>query len=199
MHNLQKSGVHANTIGIMKRIVRLFSNIATIASLILFALFAGCWIASQLRNDILLFSVDSGATYLLGQSHGELLFSNTLNHGDPDAADSGPPSHFNHMQLAKNCDLAGIVWLFVIGDRLSDDVGSHGFGYIKQTDAIPGEQPGWAIFWPHWSTLLLTIFLPLLWLRQSWKQRRRFKRGQCPQCGYDLRATPDRCPECGTV
>lgn len=53
---------------------------------------------------------------------------------------------------------------------------------------------------PYWAVSLILATLPLLWvtarLRTLLSARRRYS-GLCPVCGYDLRATPDRCPECG--
>jgi hypothetical protein len=57
----------------------------------------------------------------------------------------------------------------------------------------------WGIWFSPGSLALMLLVLPGLWLRRYARQRSRHDRGLCPTCGYDLRATPERCPECGTA
>src|SRR5205085_2645846 len=52
---------------------------------------------------------------------------------------------------------------------------------------------------PYWLLFVVTLPLPLWAGMLLNRQRKRRTLNQCAVCGYDLRATPDRCPECGTV
>jgi hypothetical protein len=55
---------------------------------------------------------------------------------------------------------------------------------------------------PHWAVALCLAVAPAYWIVVVPKRRRQQKRslaGFCLNCGYDLRATPNRCPECGTI
>jgi hypothetical protein len=51
---------------------------------------------------------------------------------------------------------------------------------------------------PLWFIALLTSAIPARWLYLR-RRARVYGAGFCNRCGYDLRATPDRCPECGTI
>jgi hypothetical protein len=77
---------------------------------------------------------------------------------------------------------------------------SMGFG-ASHTD-----QPGterhdeyWNVSMPAWAPLVLCAMpISIAW----WRRRRRIRQacqGLCQVCGYDLRASNDRCPECGTL
>jgi hypothetical protein len=61
--------------------------------------------------------------------------------------------------------------------------------------------PDFVVGLPYWAMTLFLVIPPALQLVSAIVHRRavaRLKHGLCPSCGYDLRATPDRCPECGS-
>lgn len=73
------------------------------------------------------------------------------------------------------------------------------------------EREGWGLlpireeraFVFPWAAPLLLCLLPLVLIGRSFLLRRRkalrIRRGLCVGCGYDLRHSRDRCPECGLV
>lgn len=51
----------------------------------------------------------------------------------------------------------------------------------------------------YWKLALASLVLPGRWAQLRLRRRRqRLLAGRCLTCGYDLRASTDRCPECGT-
>ena len=91
--------------------------------------------------------------------------------------------------------------------------GRFGFGSVRAVYPVtPGPNPQAYVLveqaWvPWWSVCALLALLPggrLVWRAaqsadRALARRRRARAGPCPKCGYDLRATPERCPECGNV
>ena len=73
-----------------------------------------------------------------------------------------------------------------------------GFGYANAITTPRASHKLVAVCFPHWLLLWLFAILPLKRFVRYRRQRNRLRMGLCLNCGYDLRATLDRCPECGT-
>ena len=72
----------------------------------------------------------------------------------------------------------------------------HRLGFGHESHRGPDFQ--WrAVIFPMWLPTALFGALPLARAALFVRGRRRMREGHCCKCGYDLRATPDRCPECG--
>ena len=52
---------------------------------------------------------------------------------------------------------------------------------------------------PNALALIVLLLLPGIYFARRARAKRRVREGRCLACGYDLRATIGRCPECGTM
>jgi hypothetical protein len=71
----------------------------------------------------------------------------------------------------------------------------HHYNEVRLFDQLADWSSG--ILLPDWMPLVLFLLFPAIRVAIWVRHRRRNRTGLCAVCGYDLRATPDRCPECG--
>jgi hypothetical protein len=90
-------------------------------------------------------------------------------------------------------------------------IGAHGGLYVTalnqiptfagiKYDGFPSLRPpatGFRCVIPIWWVLPLLLIGPFVRASTLWRSRRRRRAGHCSFCGYDLRASSDKCPECG--
>jgi hypothetical protein len=160
-------------------------TLAAGASAVLFASVCVLWVRSYSHQDGL--AVRVGGHCVVGAE-----------------SDEGGLQFFSITNLPEYPGVTGWQWWDQAARGIRIQSGAHGgFGAASVTQ--PWDE--WdtpetrevhfrAVIVPPYAFLLATAILPMWW---SLARRRRKNPGTCSHCGYDLRATPERCPECGAV
>jgi hypothetical protein len=186
----------------MRRTLRIILNAATVLSLLLCAVTVVLWIRSYWIEDSLGFGKGYAALSLIafrGEVGCEFMQCTADSRLEP-----APHLWVRHFHQTANAvdgrDFEDVVsWRSrplpngyhdMLGFRFHVDVPMYG-------NVMAATTRGVAV--PAWFLALCAAVLPA---RAAWRLKRRCRRqreGQCQACGYDLRATPDRCPECGAI
>jgi len=177
----------------MRRLARHLFTLCSAAALLLCVAACAMWVRSYAAEDTLHWGWDEGKRYHhfieVGYAMGQFgVFAYRPLHAPADPAElKFEHLHYSHHSMMET----GIP-------KPSEPWKAAGFLFWSgETSASRGT----AIFWPCRFAVLATAMPPVGWCVARFKQRarrKRIRRGLCPSCGYDLRATPDRCPECGT-
>jgi hypothetical protein len=169
------------TISYVKR--RLFNVLAGV-SLVLCALVVVFWIHS--RSGIEDFSIRRNDSLELWVSRGQFGISLTIAMNRSDE----PRWSFFHWSMD------GQGW-----DRPANFLGFARFEDTSKQKSMFGPDVGHerGFVGPTVFLAAAAAMLPAMWVIRNVKRRKWRQSGFCAACGYDLRATPDRCPECGTI
>ena len=171
----------------MRRLFRISFDAATVLSVPLCVMAAVMWIRSRQVMEII---HAGGGAHMLASGDGQVAF----------AFRSGSrPEHPTYVRSPDGCPFAEAgryVELRCLGGHHHEALGAM-LRYGSAYGGMGGDFDVVAVI-PYWALLLFSALLPIVRLLPVLRRRRRAP-GHCRACGYDLRATPDRWPECGAV
>jgi hypothetical protein len=187
---------------------RLFTILSAL-SLLLFVVVVALWVRSYWVGDLFQHVGDEGS----GQSaRGVFTASGSLGwwRDKTECQSSDPEGDWARMMKQGGIEIEdGWQWLrlappYVPGEdhMLQDQWDILGFRWAKADLHYPANPSfTWGVSFgrfvaPFWCVALVAGVLPLTAMWRWWTKRPN-RAGLCLQCGYDLRATPGRCPECG--
>jgi hypothetical protein len=182
---------------IVKRLLRILFNAAMVLSLVLCAATLVEWVRSRWSADGLIIS--AGIHNRPGETHAHGLFVGSLR---------GHVSFFYLHAMSvqgpiTNVPPRGVQWRTAAPASVARTAARHGFLFDRRIDtyAKGGYHGSLVAVVPHWFLAGMTTIPPMLrlWVWRRARRPYRRNRGLRVTCGYDFRATPDRCPECGTI
>jgi len=176
----------------VKRLRQVARNIPAVLSLLLGATLLIFWIRSYARIDRFDY-VRAPACYTVNTAcgHFDIELDNNAGYAIPDQGFSWMP--WSGPQGARDESMV----ITTIGTRFPMRTQFLGFTWG------PPRGSQYVITGSFLSPFLAACIIPVCRLanhgRRVIRRRRRRSKGSCLKCGYDLRATPDRCPECGAT
>jgi hypothetical protein len=183
----------------MRRLARHLFTLFAAASLLLFAAVCALWIRSYSLSDQVTSRRPDGQRSLR-TNQGYLVLNLLLaDHSNQPASYFGLSYQHDIPQPASTA----LLWpLFIYPDPGAKVVHWERGGFVwycrRRSDGVRYV----TAVAPFWGLAFLAAAPPLGWMallfRSRARRRRQKRSGLCPACGYDLRATPDVCPECGT-
>ncbi|HUR53988.1 MAG TPA: hypothetical protein VMZ71_07645 [Gemmataceae bacterium] len=172
----------------MRRAGRILLNVATVLSAVLAVGAAVLWVQS--------YWVDAFARYAAGDAPPG---GGSTGWAIAAATSTGGLDVYYHP--APSGVAAGFT--YSTDDTASPDYASpfgthHRFAGLRFTlnPRSPGE---WSAYVPFGYVVALFAATPLVRGYRRYRRGSRRRPGHCAKCGYDLRATPSRCPECGAM
>jgi hypothetical protein len=172
-------------------------NFAAVLSLALSVATVALWVRGAWINDIVARYSPAGS-WDIQSWHGRLMLHTSNDPGDsPPARTSWWPRPVTSTD-ADSPAFQRSWWNRVGFVYLSETYPARHDDYLFRRTTPPIIRHDCYVGVPLWLVAFLGVVLPASKLFR-WRRRYRLVHSLCGSCGYDLRATPDRCPECGSI